>query len=332
MRRRFHILGFLGIALSVVAVAQSGPTLVGTGYTFPGRIIAPGQIVRLQITGLNTVLASPFTPYSQKATSVPLPTTMAGISVQVTQYVTANLGIPSTAVGPFALPILALSQESFCLLGSSSPACLITVVTVQIPTLLRPSGTDIGPTLLVISENNIDSATVYMSVRSDQIHVITGADNGSRFGSIVTHLDGSMVSMQSPAKPGEVVVIYAWGLGTTLPSVNIGELTPAPAPVALVEGFPGVFVQFDFSPNAPPKNVFEYPPPQSVGPAVVVQAYLTPGQVGLFQINVEVPTRFPTVPACDGLYVRSNLTISLSATSSTDGAAICVQPPQPVQE
>jgi uncharacterized protein (TIGR03437 family) len=40
--------------------------------------------------------------------------------------------------------------------------------------------------------------------------------------SIVTHADGTLVSADSPAKSGETVVVYAFGLGQTTPAVKTG--------------------------------------------------------------------------------------------------------------
>ncbi|PYT12496.1 MAG: hypothetical protein DMG59_23250, partial [Acidobacteria bacterium] len=65
-------------------------------------------------------------------------------------------------------------------------------------------------------------------------------------------------------------------------------------------------------------------------------AGLTPGQVGLYQINVRIPNPLPVLGSCSvGAQlgfpyntVLSNLTIDLGGVSSFDGAAICVQPSQ----
>jgi hypothetical protein len=53
---------------------------------------------------------------------------------------------------------------------------------------------------------------------------------------------------------------------------------------------------------------------------------LTPGQVGLYQINVKLPMVFPALEACGG-FVGSTLTINVAGDSSFDGAAICVAVP-----
>jgi len=68
---------------------------------------------------------------------------------------------------------------------------------------------------------------------------------------------------------------------------------------------------------------------------------LTPGQVGLYQINVLLPSAFPAAvvpcttlavgtgnPAYPPAIVQSNLTIDIGGVTSFDGAAICIQPPQ----
>jgi hypothetical protein len=124
-----------------------------------------------------------------------------------------------------------------------------------------------------------------------------------------------------------VVVIYATGLGETAPAVPPGQATPAPAPRASA-----FYIEFDFSPNAQPRRPYGDPAallrPEFVG--------LTPGYVGLYQINVRIPDALPSVPACGGVRperwpILSNLTINVSGNiyqNSFDGAAICVASPQ----
>ena len=50
---------------------------------------------------------------------------------------------------------------------------------------------------------------------------------------------------------------------------------------------------------------------------------------GLYQVNVQLPAVFPSVPPCNPLSgLVSNLTINLLLGASYDAAAICVQPTQ----
>jgi hypothetical protein len=87
--------------------------------------------------------------------------------------------------------------------------------------------------------------------------------------------------------------------------------------VVTIPGFAsGLLVGFDFRPNAAPSRYFPQP--------VFAQAYLTPGFVGLYQVNVQLPAAVPAVPACSP-GIQSNLTINLGGMFSFDGAAICVQ-------
>lgn len=80
-----------------------------------------------------------------------------------------------------------------------------------------------------------------------------------------------------PAKPGDVLTIYAIGLGPTSPSVATGQAAPAAEPFARLTATPTV----DFG-----TGLF----PVSATPSF---AALAPGFAGLYQINVTVPANAP---------------------------------------
>jgi len=84
------------------------------------------------------------------------------------------------------------------------------------------------------------------------------------------HLDGSKLSAASPAQAGEVIVIYATGLGPTLPQALPNQVPPSAAPVAM----PGFEVWLDGTP---------------VDPALILYAGVTPGYAGLYQVNLTIP-------------------------------------------
>jgi uncharacterized protein (TIGR03437 family) len=99
-----------------------------------------------------------------------------------------------------------------------------------------------------------------------------------------------------PAKAGDVLVAYALGLGETVPPVLSGAGAPAVEPFARVPLTPKVILTGGSA--GAPASV----DPQFVG--------LTPGFVGLFQINVAIPQNPPTGATValyldDGTY-RSN--------------------------
>jgi uncharacterized protein (TIGR03437 family) len=133
---------------------------------------------------------------------------------------------------------------------------------------------------------------------------------------------GSVTSIPHTEAGEQTVVVYAWGLGPTLPGATTGDRTPSAAPVVTLPSLQGGLpIQFTFGPNAPPALRLGGPPD------LYLPAFLTPGQVGLYQINVPLPSVFPPVAPC-GQGITSNLTITFGGDVSFDGAKICVTPPE----
>ncbi len=86
---------------------------------------------------------------------------------------------------------------------------------------------------------------------------------------IAQHSDGSLVSQMSPARGGEYLVAYLAGLGDTTVPVPSGTASPA-SPLAQPAVTPTLTI-----------NGTQYP---------IYFAGLTPGLVGLYQLNFQVPT------------------------------------------
>jgi uncharacterized protein (TIGR03437 family) len=134
-----------------------------------------------------------------------------------------------------------------------------------------------------------------------------------------------------PAQPGEDVVIWAFGLGQTKPTPKTGEASPTPA-----AAYSPLYLQFDFRANVKPSPPSINRPAATPSPSPTFVG-LTPGQVGLYQINVTIPS-IPVVGSCGRtcshvactIYnmVQSNLTVNIGGNLSFDGAAICFQPQQ----
>jgi len=87
---------------------------------------------------------------------------------------------------------------------------------------------------------------------------------------IAQHADFNLVDSTRPAKPGETIILYLTGLGATNPAVASGQPAPSTPPLATVTIPPTVTVDGQ--------------------PASFVFAGLTPGGVGLYQINLTIPT------------------------------------------
>jgi uncharacterized protein (TIGR03437 family) len=110
----------------------------------------------------------------------------------------------------------------------------------------------------------------------DAIHIAPVTPGIARLANgqvIAQHADFSLVTEDAPAKPGEFLVAYLAGMGLTDNPVGTGAEAPS-SPLAAVNASASVAVD---------------------GKAAPVQfAGLTPGFIGLYQINFQVPADAPT--------------------------------------
>lgn len=100
--------------------------------------------------------------------------------------------------------------------------------------------------------------------------------NGGR--AAATKQDGSIVSDENPAREGEVISVYATGLGETRPTFPAGRIPATVAPIAKAGLRVGIGDTF-------------------LGPASIFYAGLTPGFAGLYQINIRMPAARVRDPA-----------------------------------
>jgi uncharacterized protein (TIGR03437 family) len=175
-------------------------------------------------------------------------------------------GLAATTVSPGVLPLATTFNGTFMLIGGiSAPLYYLSSgqLDVQIPSELAANQ----------QYANVVSANGALTL-PDQIDVIPAVPGvvASGDGQIVAQhgLDYSLVNAGSPAKPGEYIIIYLAGMGATNPSVASGAVSPL-APVTIQ---PTVTVDGQT--------------------AAVGYAGLTPGSVGLYQINFQVPVSAQT--------------------------------------
>lgn len=95
---------------------------------------------------------------------------------------------------------------------------------------------------------------------------------------VAEHADGSLISSAAPAQAGEVIVLFAAGLGRTSPDISSGFIVQLPVSIlsasqlqVLLNGVP-----------CPPGSIY--------------YAGVTPGFAGLYQINLKLPDILPSNP------------------------------------
>ncbi len=329
--KRLVLLTLLALLNCVAGNGQTSNVVVGSDPFLPVPLVAaPGEVTTIFVQGIGSQLRE-----RVAATSLPLPTILAGISVSLTQRAAPQ--------GPLPVPLFAVFPISACA-NPGIPSCgRLTAITLQIPfelvAILGPAG---GPTVahLVVSENGRSGDSIEILPVTDHIHVLRRGDtiigsgamslDPSREQPIVTHADGTLVTSANPARPGETLVLYAVGLGLFSRLVKSGEPSPLPSPAGELP------ITFNFHPNAGPSKPFPgLPVIQGLQtganrwfqPQTTAFAGLVAGFVGLYQVNFVVPEPPSSLLPCRGEGPRSNLTVSVGGPMSFDGAGICVVPP-----
>ena len=95
---------------------------------------------------------------------------------------------------------------------------------------------------------------------------------------LATHADNSLITASAPATAGEVIIIYATGLGYTNPDQTDGEIPTHPAQITNLSSL-SVLING-----------------VSTGPGSIQYAGVTPGCAGLYQINLQLPSPLPSNP------------------------------------
>ncbi len=136
-----------------------------------------------------------------------------------------------------------------------------------------PIEADLGDATVQVVRNSQAGNLSYINIKDRVPRFIT---NGAPF-AIMTTPDGTLTGIPThPVKTGDVVVIYTIGLGPTSPAVPSGTASPS-GPLAIID-------------PTTTQVCFGVPSPFSPTPCVTPQFVgLTPGFVGLYQVNVAIP-------------------------------------------
>jgi uncharacterized protein (TIGR03437 family) len=130
-----------------------------------------------------------------------------------------------------------------------------------------PVDTPLGTNLVQVKRDDATSNKVSVQVVAHAPRLISNVFNQ----------DGTINDSAHPTHIGDTVVIYAFGMGATNPGVATGATAPSVEPLARLTETPMViFGTGLFAPNSRPGF-----------------AGLTPGLVGVYQLNVIVPDGTP---------------------------------------
>ena len=247
------------------AFTPASPTLsfggvVDNAAFAAGMPVASGSIAA--VFGSNLAAAPTY------ASSIPLPTTLGGVQILVN--------------------------------GTPAPLFYIDANQADIQV---PFGLTAGTMFLQVVSNglpeNIVSAPVdSIAPRLFPLQALPAAPDGSPHGIVINASDGTLALPSNlgvpahPAHPGDVITIYALGLGPVSPPVSNGASAPASEPLARITNR----IQVNFGGT-------------SITAVSATPAYagLAPNYAGLYQINVTIPADVPT----------GNVPIMLSMTNHT---------------
>lgn len=116
---------------------------------------------------------------------------------------------------------------------------------------------------------------------------------------IAAHLAGNIVGPDAPAKAGEIIVIYAVGLGRTVPESSSGRVASGAASILALS-------QLQVTIAGSP-----------VAAKDILYAGLAPGFAGLYQINLRLPSSVPPDP---------EIRISVASEISAPRVQLAAQP------
>ena len=127
-----------------------------------------------------------------------------------------------------------------------------------------------GSVELRVSVAGVLSPPINVAMSDSAPAIFTFSQDGR--GTAALHLDFGPVNAASPARPGEVLVLFATGLGAVTPATASGEAGPS-SPLATTVQTPVVKI--------------------GTSEATVLFSGLAPGFAGLYQVNFQVPDAAP---------------------------------------
>jgi uncharacterized protein (TIGR03437 family) len=219
---------------------NAGAPVVSSGGVVNAASFAPGA--PLPPGGIVSVFGLNMATSSGGAATVPLPLTLSGASL---------------SIGGINAPLF-----------YSSAAQINAQIPYNLPVNSRPQ--------VIVSQNGAPTVPEPIVVAAAAPGIFAINQQGTGQGAIL-NAQNVLVNASEPAAAGDVVQVFATGLGATNPAVATGAAAPASPPLANVVAAVTATVGGQ--------------------PAAVQFAGLAPNFVGLYQVNVQIPSGLPSGPA-----------------------------------
>jgi uncharacterized protein (TIGR03437 family) len=177
----------------------------------------------------------------------------------------------------------------------NSPAPLLYVSDGQI-NFIVPVTAGIGDVKIRVVREGVTGPEVTITL-ADAAPALFEIAPGSGY-AIATHVDNSIITPDSPAHAGELIVVYATGLGKTVPNPAPRELPQYAAPLLWLNDLRVLL-------NG-----------TAIDPGAIQYAGLTPDSAGLYQINLVLP---------DSLAPDPEIRVAIGDRTSSPGRILAVR-------
>jgi len=247
-----HVSGSLANGVATVVLRGFAPPLpvassevIGTVAIGTGPALSPNGV----LNNLDPVVGSPVAPgtvvqiYGSALNTVGV----VGSGLLVNGQLVTTLNGVSVTIGGIAAPLYYVSSGQ---------------INAQLPTELL-AGQQYET---VVNVNGFYSNPVTITTTAEQPGLASFPD-----GTVIAQdTSYNLITADHPAHAGDVIILYATGMGATNPAVATGAVAPGPPQLANVTVAPQVSIG-----NANAQVLF---------------AGLSPGSVGLYQMDVQIPT------------------------------------------
>jgi uncharacterized protein (TIGR03437 family) len=255
----------------------NGFVAIGTqgifGLVVGVRAAAPAAVAGVHINRATVVNAASYQPAIAGVAPGELITLFGSGLASTTMAVAGGGPVP-----------LSLGGVSTTLNGIPCP--VFAVSPIQISILVPYGVAPYGAADLQVTNNGVASNVVSVGsgVNISQPGVFSLSQNGIGLAAARHAATGALVDQANPAQPGEYISIYMTGLGKVTPAIADGAVGPSnPLSTADCWTNGSISVLFnDYGPGAPSES-------DVLG--TIQFAGLAPGLAGLYQVNVQVPTK-----------------------------------------